>query len=116
MSNFVEAAKKVWSVIGQVGAVASPFAVVLVVAFGGYFWVDARYVHKSPDFVLLGKRLDLKIASYYVQQINARVWTLEDRLTKNPNDQSTNDELRRLREDKRRAEADFAALKIEPIL
>ena len=89
----------------------APFAVVVTLAFIGYFWVDSRYVHKNPDFSALEQRLEIKIKSDFLQQTNARIWTLEDRLQQTPNDVTTNEELRRLREEKNASEAELMAIK-----
>lgn len=103
--------KKTSASIAQVGAFLSPFAVVIGIVFAGYFWADSRYVHKDPDFSVLEQRLDIKIKSDFLQQTNARIWTLEDRLKQTPNDVTANEELRRLREEKNASEAELLAIK-----
>ena len=103
--------KKTSASIAQVGAFVSPFAVVIGLAFGLYFWLDSRYVHKNPDFSALEQRLEIKIKSDFLQQTNARIWTLEDRLQQAPHDVTANEELRRLREEKNANEAELMAIK-----
>ena len=103
--------KKTSAFIAQVGAFLTPFAVVISIAFAAYFWADSRYVHKDPDFSVLEQRLDIKIKSDFLQQTNARIWTLEDRLQQTPNDLTANEELRRLREEKKASEAELMAIK-----
>ena len=87
--------------------ILSPVATIIVAVFGLYFWVEARYVHVTPEFKDLEKRhnglekrVEQKVKSDHVQQINERIWDLEDRLEKDPSDQTAKEEIRSLKEEK----------------
>ena len=95
-------------------AALSPIAAIVAGAFALYFWVDSRYVNRQPDFVNLQQRFELKVKSDYLQQTNARIWTLEDRLTTNRADQTAKEELRQLNDVKRTVEAELASLRTSP--
>jgi hypothetical protein len=70
--------------------------------FGGYLFFESRYVkaedlHKlETKFAQLDCRLDLKIRNDVIDQTQKRVWDLQDRLEKNPNDTTVKGDLREL--------------------
>jgi hypothetical protein len=70
--------------------------------FGGYLFFEQRYVKAEvlqkleAKFAQLDCRLDLKIRNDVIDQTQKRVWDLQDRIEKNPNDKTAKDDLRDL--------------------
>lgn len=73
------------------------------------FWLDARHAAKS-EFVSLAHRFESKKINDYIQQVNARSWQLEDRLSEHPNDKSAKEELRTLEAKRKDYEMQYQAL------
>ena len=88
-------------------------ATFIAVLFGGYAWIDARYA-KAEQVSQLERRLDIKTTGDFLQQTQARIWQLEDRLKTNPNDVTAQEELRKLKEEKEQLQKDFDRLKYAP--
>lgn len=81
--------------------------------FAGYFWLDSRYA-KATELAQLEQRFEIKITSDAIQETNARIWQLQDRLQQRPDDLTAKEELRTLQENKNRLEHTLEALQKIP--
>jgi len=52
------------------------------------------------DVSKIEQKYDYKFKVIEIKGVNERIWQLEDRLKKNPNDKSAQEELKKLKEDK----------------
>ncbi len=80
------------NVLQAVGAVLA----VVVVILGAYNYIDNRYALKN-QLRNIEIRLEIKIKSDDIRQIQDRLWTLEDRLAEQE-DATLREELRTLRQ------------------
>ncbi len=78
-------------------------ATFVALLFGGFFWIDGQYA-RAQQFRQLEQRFEAKVTSDFLQQTQARIWQLEDRVQQRPNDVTAKEELRRLVEEKKRLE------------
>lgn len=69
---------------------------VVVVIIGAYMYLENRYALKN-QLQNIETRLEIKIKSDDIRQIQDRIWTIEDRLAEQE-DVTAREELRRLRE------------------
>jgi len=68
-------------------------------AIYGYFVHMERYALCS-DVKQMEQKYDYKFKVIEIRGTNERIWQLEDRLKKNPNDKSAQEELKKLKEEK----------------
>ena len=91
----------------------------------GYIYIEKRYAldeelkatQKQLERYALDeelkatqKQLDIKINSDYLKEIRVRIWTLEERIDKNPDDITAKEELRKLKEEKEEVKEKLRAL------
>ena len=79
-------------------------AIICIVAFGGTLWKGHDYMEKyalAEDLKQVNKRLDIKIMSDQLNQVQQRIWIIEDRYKgKPPADKTAQEELRNLKQQK----------------
>lgn len=71
----------------------------LSILFGIYNHFENRYAIKKEidrQMRLLEKRLDIKIKSDYLKEMQKKIWDLEDIIEDNPNDETAKKQLKRL--------------------
>jgi hypothetical protein len=85
----------------------------IAVLFGGFFWIEGRYA-KAQDFRQLDRRLEIKVTGDFLQQTQARIWQLQDRIKTKPDDITAQEELRRLTEEKNRLQNKLDTLEKAP--
>ena len=84
-------------------------AAFITTLFGGYFWLDNNYA-KAVELAQLEQRFEIKLTSDSIQEINARIWQLEDRLQQKADDITAKEELRKLKENKAKLERELENL------
>jgi hypothetical protein len=78
-------------------------AIVCIVAFGGTLWKAHDYMENyalAEDLKQTNKRLDQKIMSDQLNQVQQRIWIIEDRAKVKPPDATAQEELRTLKDKK----------------
>ena len=76
---------------------------VVSLAFGIVSYGDGRYT-MAAEFKSFQKQADYNFTSNSIEKTNERMWQLEERLKKNPNDITALEELKKLKETKIRFE------------
>lgn len=71
----------------------------LITIAGALFAVDQRYA-KSQDVELVSVRLELKILQDRFNDINMRIWKLEDRYRGQPTPNEVTEEIRKLKQER----------------
>jgi len=99
-----------WSLKDKLGMAAAVPAMIGAM-YGGGSWVDNRYHHADDalqgrsDLVLVEMRLDQKIMADRLNNVQMRIWRMEDRYGVNMNKATTEDDAAALEE--------YKALKLE---
>jgi septal ring factor EnvC (AmiA/AmiB activator) len=83
--------------------------VALISITGALFAVDQRYA-KSGDVKLVSIRLELKILQDRLNEVNDRIWKLEDRYRGQTAPPEVRDEIRQLRKEKEKLERQIEIL------
>ncbi len=81
----------------------------LTVAFGVYFHFEKRYA-LAQEFNAFRKDIQYQMKSNQTISISQRLWVLEDRLKKNPNDTTASEEYTRLKNEKVLLEGELKSL------
>lgn len=98
-----------WSKIkdcaGSIAAVLSMIAIV----FGGYFYIDKQIENRAlaSDLQKTNQRLEQKIVSDRLNQIQERLWRLEDRHQERKPTDLEKEEIRKLKLEKEQIERDM---------
>lgn len=79
------------------------------IVFSIYFYMEKRYA-LAEDVQKLEQRLDYKITTDQLKDVQNRMWVLEDRYYKKEMSDSTKEEYRRLLEDKKLLEEKLRTL------
>src|SRR5262245_36599968 len=94
-----------WSLKDRLGRAAAVPAMIGAM-YGGGSWVDNRYHHADDalqgrsDLVLVEMRLDQKIMADRLNNVQMRIWRMEDRYGVNMNKAATEDDAAGLAENK----------------
>jgi hypothetical protein len=72
---------------------------VISIAFGIVSWGDSRYA-SAVEVRQNQKMTDYNFKSNSIEKANERIWQLEERIKKNPNDITAIEELKKLKEKK----------------
>lgn len=78
----------------------------LGIAFGAYFYIDSNYA-KAAEMQKIEQRLDYKIKSDQSKEVQQRIWLLEDRYYHKNMPESTKEEYRELKEEKKTLEGEL---------
>ncbi len=88
-----------------IGIVAS-FTSVIVIIIGAYVYIENRYALKNQlqqienslnsKALRIEKKLEIKILSDDISQIQDRIWVLQDRIDRNPDDLTAKEQHREL--------------------
>ncbi len=94
------------TVLEIIGAIVA----LVVVIIGGYMFIENRYALKN-QLEKIEIRLEMKIVSDNIHQIQNRVWDIQDRLSENPGDKTAKEEVRELKEKKKNFENELNVLR-----
>ena len=81
----------------------------ITILFGGFFWLENHYASAS-ELAQLEQRFEIKIRSDSLRETNARIWQLEERLQKNPDDITAKEDLRKLKAGKDQIQKELETL------
>jgi len=94
-----------------VGAAVGSLAVIVSSLWGSFTYLDGRYAHQT-DLLLVEMRLDQKIQSDQVNQMQQRQWKIEDQYGRDLKGapDTVKEEYRQLDKEKREAQRELDAL------
>jgi hypothetical protein len=82
----------------------------ITIFFGGFLWIEGRYA-SAEQLAQLEQRFEMKIRSDSLREIDTRRWQLQDRLEKNPQDQTAKEDLRQLDAEKAQIQRELDSLR-----
>ena len=96
---------------------------IVVIIIGGYMFIERRYALREKvveieqryapkeEVKRLEIRLDMKILNDYIKQTQSRIWALEERIKIKPDDVTAQEEIRRLKDEKKNYEDELKDLR-----
>lgn len=120
MAKAEKGEKNIGSRINNTIASVITLGTFITIIFGGFFWFEDHYASAAEvteieenfeiQIAELEKRFEIKVKNDILRETQARIWQLDERLQKRPDDITAKEDLKALEEYKKKIQRELDAL------